>query len=113
MRHRPPSMFEDRQADGCECGLEAELAVRGLAAALFAGGQALLLEDLVRVSDLRLVDKATSDAGTEFPVPVILDNHEATATRTLLGRGGNDDGGPPRRVGSPGSPPVGPSSCCR
>jgi hypothetical protein len=57
------------------------------------------------------VDVATSDTGPELPVPVILDDHQATAPRALFGRGGVVHGESPLslvvdEVGCAGCPPV-------
>src|SRR5690606_19410354 len=66
--------------------LQAELAVRRLAAALLAGGQALLFFEVLGVAPLGLVDVAAGHAGTELTVPVVLNDHQATAARALLWR---------------------------
>ncbi|RLT43786.1 MAG: hypothetical protein DWI58_03050 [Chloroflexi bacterium] len=80
-------LAEAAERSQAETGLEAELAVGRLAAALLAGGQALLLLDVLRVSTLRLVDVTTGDTSAELPVPIVFNNHEAAAARALLWRG--------------------------
>jgi hypothetical protein len=53
------------------------------------------------------VHVAASDAATEGAVPVILNNHEATATRAGTRGLGNDHAGPPLRAEwRTGIPPV-------
>ncbi len=59
--------------------------MRRLTSALLASGQPLLLEDLEGVSNLGLVYVTARDAGAEFPVPIVLNDHEAVAARALLG----------------------------
>jgi len=64
-------------------GLEAELAVGRLAAALAALFDRLLLLQLQHGDDLALVDVAAGDAGSEVAVVVRLSQHRSGTSRTL------------------------------
>jgi hypothetical protein len=87
-----PGRLARRQAVIREWRLEAKLPVRGLAAALLTSSETLFLLEVLRVASLVLVDVSTGDAGTELPVPIILDDHETTTAGAPLRWGADQHG---------------------